>query len=91
MEASLGADHPNVALNFRTQAMFYAEQGKNEEAVSLTERAVHIQEEALPADSPVIRETLEQLARLYEKTGKTDTAKQTRDRLKALPATSPQE
>ena len=56
---------------------------KNEEAVSLVERAAHIQEKSLPKDSPVTRETLEQLARLYEKTGKTETAKQTRDRLKA--------
>ena len=75
----------HVALNLRTQAVFYAEQGKHDEAVGLTQKALQIQEAALPKDSPATRETLEQLARLYEKIGKEDEAQQTRDRLDAPP------
>ena len=91
MRSSLGEDHLNVALNLRTQAAFYAEQGKYEEAVHLVERALQIQEESLPRDSPVTGETRAQLARLYEKTGKLEAAGRLRKQLNDAPDTPPQE
>ena len=42
VESSLGAQHPNLALNLQSLASFYVEQDKLDSAVALTERALHI-------------------------------------------------
>jgi tetratricopeptide (TPR) repeat protein len=70
VESSLGAQHPNLALSLRSLASFYAMRGELTRALALNEKALHIQEIALPPDDPATKETLRNLAELYEKTGK---------------------
>jgi tetratricopeptide (TPR) repeat protein len=76
VEASLGAQHSNLALNLKTLASFYASQGRVAEAVKTNEKALHIQETVLPAQDPATIDTLQQLAALYEKQGRKDAAAQ---------------
>jgi len=83
MESSLGSQHLNLALNLKTLATFYVEQGRLAEAVSLQERALHIQEIALSPSDPAVAETLQHLAELYEKLGKHEMAEQTLARARA--------
>ena len=74
--------HPNLALNLKTLASFYAAQGKVAEAVKTNEKALHIQETALPPQDPATIDTLQQLAALYEKQGRKEEAEKALARVK---------
>jgi tetratricopeptide (TPR) repeat protein len=71
-------------LNLKALATFYVAQGRLAEAVSLDEKALHIQESALPPDDPGIAETLHHLAELYQKLGKHAEAEQALARVRAV-------
>jgi tetratricopeptide (TPR) repeat protein len=60
-------------------------QGKYSEAEPLHKRALAIREKALGPDHPDVAISLENLAVLYEQTGRTEEANKLRQRLKKKP------
>ncbi|MCS6927398.1 MAG: tetratricopeptide repeat protein, partial [Candidatus Binatia bacterium] len=83
LESTLGAQHPNVAVQANTLATFYEECGQLDRALAFREKALSIQENALAPRDPAMIVTLQQLASLYEKVGKRTEAEQMLARMRA--------
>ncbi len=69
-EASLGADHPDVAESLNHLASVYRRQGRYDEVEPLYRRALAIRERALGADDPGVAEVLRYLSNLYRDQGR---------------------
>jgi len=69
-EASLGKDHPNVAIDLNNLAQLYKATNRLKEAEPLMQRALKIDEASLGKDHPRIAIDLNNLAQLYQATNR---------------------
>ena len=69
-EATLGADHPDVADSLNHLASVYRRQGRYDEVESLYRRSLEIRERALGGDDPGVAESLRYLSNLYRDQGR---------------------
>jgi len=71
----LGAEHPDTATSLNNLAALYSDQGKDEQAEPLYQRALAIRERVLGAEHPSTRATRKNYAELLQKMGRgTETA-----------------
>jgi len=69
-EASLGKDHPKVAIRLNNLALLYQASNRLKEAVPLLQRALKIDEASLGKDHTDVARDLNNLARLYQATNR---------------------
>ena len=69
-EASLGKDHPNVAIRLNNLAMLYQDTNRLKEAEPLIKRALEIGEASLGKNLPNVAIRLNNLAQLYQATNR---------------------
>ncbi|MBN2181110.1 MAG: tetratricopeptide repeat protein [Sedimentisphaerales bacterium] len=68
-EASLGKDHPKIAIHLNNLSILYRETNRLKEAEPLMKRALKINEASFGNDHPKIAIPLNNLAQLYQDTG----------------------
>jgi len=69
-EASLGKDHPKVAIRLNNLAQLYQATNRLKEAEPLMQRALKIDEASLGKDHPDVAIRLNNLAQLYKATNR---------------------
>lgn len=83
-EASVGPDHPYVAINLNNLAVLYREKGDYARAVPLYKRSLAIWEKALGPDHPYVADCLNNLSELYRAMGKDAEALEIDNRLERI-------
>lgn len=85
-EASLGPDHPYVAIGINHLALLYSNQGEYAKAEQLYKRSLAIWEKALGPDHPYVTNCLNSLSNLYHAMGKDKEALEVDKRIERMGA-----